>query len=274
MDAQAEPDPDLVLSNHRGAIVDLVASPGANPESSICVSASKDKTCIVWNYRTGQVLRTLLFPTAPLCVSLDPCARALYVGASGGNVYLVDLFGEKPLLGFRAEEPPSIVVQVNEPLAVAEEDAGEMNCISANNDGTAILTGHANGKILRWNLAPNGTPAQLANVNAAVTNIIFSPLLPAGGQLLPTTVVKPNQTQRLHTFTSKLNEEAEGASRFSSMLSFPGFSSDTLQRAYMAFSAPDDREKAAEAEDDTILQVPSDLLASMKASTFGPALGA
>ncbi|KAF4122871.1 pre-rRNA-processing protein IPI3 [Geosmithia morbida] len=275
LDAQIESEPDLVLSNHRGAIVDLVAASSANPESSICVSASKDKTCIIWNYQTGQVLRTLLFPTPPLCISMDPCARALYVGSSGGTVYLVDLFGDKPLLGYRAQEPPSIVVQVNEPLAVAEDDAGEMNCIAGNYDGTSILTGHANGRILRWNLAPSGTPMQLANVNAAVTNIIFSPIIPPEEETLPVTVVKPSQTHRLHTFTSKLNEQASTTdSRFTKMFGAQGFSSDTLQKAHMAFSSLDEVDQLeTEAEEISIPRISPKLLASMKASTFSPALG-
>ncbi|KAG9252544.1 WD40-repeat-containing domain protein [Emericellopsis atlantica] len=257
----SEPEPQIVLSNHRGGITDLVAGPGLAESSSLCVSASRDKTCIVWNYRTGQVLRTILFPTAPLCLSLDPCARALYVAAEGGAMHLVEFFGEKPLLGGRAAEPPSIVVQASEPLAVADDDAGDFNCLTSSYDGTTILTGHASGKILRWTLAPNAPPTLLANLNASVTNLAFTPLISAERKVKPHTVVKPNQVQKQHVLTAQLQGNLMGRSRFEEMLNAPGFSEKTIQEALLSFES-----HGAEGEDG--MKVPPGMVESMKATTF------
>ncbi|PNY30078.1 Pre-rRNA-processing protein IPI3 [Tolypocladium capitatum] len=240
--------PDLALSNHRGAITDLVVGPSTNAETNLCVSASKDKTCILWNYRSGQVLRTLLFPAAPLCISLDPCARALFVSAEDGGLYLVELFGDKPLLGSRSAELASIVVQVDAPLGVADDDAGPASCLVLNCDGTAVFTSHAKGKILRWSLTDGGHPSEMANLNAPVTNLVFVPFMPDHKPCRTATVVKPNQTQRQYTFTTQLKGHLNGTGKFGEMLNSTGIHSQALENAMLSISAP-----TSGAEDDSKL---------------------
>ncbi|KAL3965238.1 hypothetical protein ACCO45_002242 [Purpureocillium lilacinum] len=235
LDADPGHEPDLTLSNHRGAITDLVVGPSSNAETSLCVSASKDKTCILWNYRTGQVLRTLLFPAAPLCVALDPCARSVFVTTDDRGLYLVELFGDKPLLGSRSAELASIVVQVGAPLGVADEDAGVASCLAANYDGTSVFTGHAKGKILRWSLVDNSYPAEMANLNASVTNLAFLPPIKDKSLTRPVTVVKPNQTQRQYTLAAQLEGDL-GDSRFGSVLSSVGISDQVLEKALASLS--------------------------------------
>lgn len=230
-------EPDLTLSNHRGAITSLVVASGDNSETSLCVSSSKDKTCIVWNYQTGQVLRTLLFPSIPLCATLDPCARALVVAAEDGSIFLIEFFGDKPLLGSRSAEAASIVVQVDSPLGVADADAGPATCLALNYNGTSLITGHTKGKILKWNLTDNSHPAELANLNASVTNLAFVPLLASHKSHTTPTVVKPNQSQRQYTLSTQILEHST-ATRFSEMMNTPGFSDDTIARALHEFAAP------------------------------------
>lgn len=237
-DTQAEYEPELTLSNHRGAITSLVVGQSTNPETSICVSASKDKTCIVWNYQTGHVLRTLLFPSVPLCASLDPCARGLFVASEDGALYLVEFFGDSPLLGSRSAELASIVVQVKSPLGVADAEMGPPSCLAVSYDGTSILTGHAKGKILQWNLTENSHPTELANLNASVTNILFVPPIPAQKGTKPASIVKPNQNLQRYAFTSQLEGDLGSQTRLSQMLNTQGFSTRTIEEAIAAFDGP------------------------------------
>ncbi|KAH0524459.1 hypothetical protein TsFJ059_006965 [Trichoderma semiorbis] len=230
-------EPDRTLSNHRGAITDLVLGPGSNPETNLCVSASKDKTCILWNYQTGQVLRTLLFPTAPLCISLDPCARALFVSSEDRSLYLVEFYGDKPLLGSRSAELASIVMQINSPLGVADEDVGPASCMAVSYDGTSIVTGHVKGKILKWNLIDNSHPTELANLNASVTNVAFTPLLSEKQNSQAATIIKPNQSQRQYTLTAQLQGDLNQGTRFDRMLNTNGFSDETIAQALASFGA-------------------------------------
>lgn len=242
--ADAGHEPDLTLSNHRGAITDLVVGPSTNTETSLCVSASTDKTCILWNFQTGQVLRTLLFPSAPLCASLDASARALFVCAEDGGLYLVELFGDKPLLGSRSAELASIVVQVNAPLGIADAEEGPASCLSLSYDGTAVLTGHTKGKILRWSLVDNSHPSELANLNASVTNLIPVPLISSEQPCKVVNVVKPNQSQRQYSITAQLDGDLQQDTRFSHMLKTTGLPTDALESATASFfnSQPDNKD--------------------------------
>jgi pre-rRNA-processing protein IPI3 len=239
LDAQAEQEPDLTLSNHRGAITSLTVGRGTNPETSICVSASKDKTCIIWNYQTGQLLRTLLFPTFPLCARLDPSARALFVSSEAGAVYLVELFGgDKPLLGSRSTELPSIVVQINTPLAVSDPEVGQPSCLALTYDGTSILSGHTKGKILRWSLAENGHPTDVANLNAAVTNLCFIPPLSTEQPTKTVFIVKPNQSLKRYNFTAQLTTDLGEHTKLDQLLETNGIPSETLETAISSVTNP------------------------------------
>ncbi|KAI8669588.1 hypothetical protein NCS57_00774100 [Fusarium keratoplasticum] len=239
LNVQGEHEPDLTLSNHRGAITSLTVGPSTNPETSICVSASKDKTCIIWNYQTGQLLRTLLFPAFPLCARLDPSARALFVSSEDGAVSLIELYGgEKPVLGSRSTELPSIVVQVSAPLAVSDPEAGQPSCLAVTYDGTSILSGHTSGKILRWSLAENSHPTEVASLNASVTNLCFVPPLSAEQPTKALTIVKPNQNLKQYTFTGQLTTDLGDGTRLSQMLATNGFSSESLETAISSVSTP------------------------------------
>ncbi|KAH6980939.1 WD40-repeat-containing domain protein [Ilyonectria sp. MPI-CAGE-AT-0026] len=247
LDVQAEHEPERTLSNHRGAITSLVVGPSTNSETSICVSASKDKTCIVWNFQTGQILRTLLFPTPPLCACLDPSARALFVASEDGSLFLVELFGgPKPVLGSRSTEPASIVIQVNAPLAVSDPEAGQPSCLALSYDGTSILSGHTKGKIFRWSLADNAHPTEMANLNAAVTNLCFVSPLPTAQPTKAINIVKPNHNQKKYVFTAQLDSDLSSATRFSQMLDSKGFSSESIETAIPTLSPSLDEEEDPE----------------------------
>ncbi|KAL4730810.1 Pre-rRNA-processing protein ipi3 [Fusarium chlamydosporum] len=249
LDAQMEQEPDLTLSNHRGAITSLTVGPGTNSETSICVSASKDKTCIIWNYQTGQLLRTLLFPTFPLCARLDPSARALFVSSEAGAVYLVELFGgDKPLLGSRSTELPSIVVQINSPLAVSDPELGQPSCLALTYDGTSILSGHTKGKILRWTLAENAHPTEVASLNASVTNLCFMPPLSTEQPTKAVTIVKPNLSQNRYNFTAQLTTDLGEKTRLDQLLETNGFPSQSLETAISSMANPPNAKQEDELE--------------------------
>lgn len=238
-DATTELEPDRTLSNHRGPVTSLAVSPSANAETSICVSASRDKSCIIWNYQTGDVLRTLLFPSAPLCVALDPSCRALCVSCEDGSLFLVELFGEKPLIGHHSGEMSSTVVQVTEPLGVADPaDCGPASCMALSHDGTTVLTGHTRGKLLQWQLTDAGHPIELTDLNASVTNLVFPPLMQQEAASKPVSVVKPSLAERQYTFTSQLETDMSEDARFDVALNGAGFPDDVLERAVLDFSEP------------------------------------
>lgn len=238
LDSTEEHEPTVSFSNHRGAITDLAVSSGVNPETSICVSASKDKTCVVWNYRSGEVLRTLLFPTFPLCLALDPFTRGVFVSTEQGSIYSVDFFGSKPLLGPNSEES-STVVQVATAFSTAPAASGPPTCLGLTHDGTTLVSGHPKGQIHVWSITDRSAssgPKELTNLNAAVTNIVcVPPLAPTAPAVRAWTVVKPSQVQRAYTFSAQFEADLTPETRFAAMVKAPGFCPETLDSAIAAF---------------------------------------
>ncbi|KIH89247.1 pre-rRNA-processing protein IPI3 [Sporothrix brasiliensis 5110] len=266
-----EAEPERTLARHRTAVTSLaVGGSSGHLDTNLCVSASRDKTLVLWNYQTGVALRTLLLPAVPLCVVLDPVARALYVStddestsgasASGGSLFAVELFGDRPLLGARAAEASSTAVSVSTPFGTVPSDAGPASCLTVSYDGATLLSGHPKGRIMQWNLGDAGEekttlPVELSNLNAAVTNVMFvPPALPSAASVVPPqtsiqTVVKPSQMGRDYTVTARFDEvafdglggdadadvTAQETAAFDALINQPGFPADTLDKAILAF---------------------------------------
>ncbi len=240
LDPASEHEPERNLSNHRAAITALAASPSVSVDTNFCVSASKDKSCIIWNYQTGDVLRTILFPSSPVCITLDASSRAICISCEDSSLYLQELFGPKSLLGPQSEDP-STVVQVSSPFGATQPDVGPASCLSLSYDGTVLLSGHPRGQILRWDVADNKTPVELANLNAAVTNLVFIPPFPFNKTTKAVNIVKPSQAERTYTLTVQLEsnlQSGSATSRFDTLLNTPGFSQATLESAMAAFEQP------------------------------------
>ncbi|XDG07714.1 hypothetical protein ABKA04_007329 [Annulohypoxylon sp. FPYF3050] len=238
LDPTIEHEPRETLSNHRAAITSLAVGQSVNPDTNICVSASKDKSCIVWNYQLGIALRTLLFPSSPLCLSLDPCARAIYVSSDDGSLYAIDLFAEKALLGPQSAEESSTAIQVSSAFGAAPQEAGPATCVALSYDGTILLSGHPRGQIQRWDLSSRADSTELANLNASVTNIVFVSPLPSPRPIKPVNVIKPFLGSRSYDFTSQLDSDMVEDTRFSKMLKSNGLPQDVLEQAILAFQSP------------------------------------
>lgn len=241
LDAGQEHEPVASLPNHRGAITDLAVSPAANVDTSLCVSASKDKTCVVWNYLSGQVLRTLIFPTAPLCLALDPATRGIFVSTEDGSIYSADFFGPKPLLGPDSEDS-STVVQVTSKFCTVPTESGPASCLALAYDGTVLLSGHPKGQVHVWAITDqhaNSGPKELTNLNAAVTNITFvSPLAPSATATKTWTVVKPAQTRRGYNVCAQYEADLTSEMPFAAAVKAQGFPQATLDAAIAAFLQP------------------------------------
>ena len=248
LDPTIEHEPERSLSNHRAGMTALLVGEGANPDTSVCISASRDKTCIVWNYHRGAALRTLLLPSAPLCACLDPCSRAFYVATEDRSLHAVELFGDKPLIGPQAEDATAPVqIPPGSAFGAAPPEAGPASCLAVSYDGTVLLSGHPRGQVLRWDLATRADSTELASLNAAVTNLVpVPPLLPSARPTKPAAVVRPFLGSRAYNFTAQLTSDlpstagGRGAdrSRFARMMDARGFPEDVLEQAILALQQP------------------------------------
>ncbi|KAK7946671.1 uncharacterized protein PG986_010992 [Apiospora aurea] len=238
LDTTIEHEPEKTLSNHRAAVVSIAISQSTNADTNMCVTAGKDRSCIIWNYQTGTALRTLLFPANPTSLCLDPCARAIYVSSDDGSIFAVDMFSEKALLGPQSIEAVSSVVQVASAFGSAPQEAGPASCLAVSYDGTALLSGHNKGQILRWDLSTRADSTQIANLNASISNLIFESPLPRTKSTQVTTVVKPFLGSRNYNFTAQLVTDLTEESRFEKMLNGKGFATGELESAIQALQQP------------------------------------
>lgn len=171
--------------------------------ASIAISASRDKTAIVWDYKRNLALKTYLLSDTSLCIELDPADRAFYAGYSDGSVQLVDFYANirdqgaaHPVLNLKdagtgIQPPPKTRWRAN------NQDLGATLSISLSWDTTTLISGHESGKICSWDPAKGVWSAPITSLPGPVTNLSF--LSPTG---FPTpqkrtfkihTVVKPRR---------------------------------------------------------------------------------
>lgn len=233
MTATETAEPLRTLSNHRAAITNLAMGHSASG-TDICVSASKDNTVVVWDYHSGDLLRTFLLPSTPLCLALDPCDRAVYIGFEDGSVQLVEFSGrdskQNELYDKSLQSTP---VQVTQTSWTPQTEAGPALCLGLSYDGTCLLSGHTSGKIIQWDTPRHVFTAELADLNAPVTNLLMFSPFPARKLTKPLTVVKPKLGESSHIFTGKLLG-AIGTPRRA--IDANGFPSDLLEKAIASFS--------------------------------------
>ncbi len=235
MSSSETPEPLRTLSNHRAAITHVTmghSSSGTN----ICVSASRDNTVIVWDYLSGDLLRTFLLPSTPLCLALDPCDRAAYVGFEDGSVQLIEFTDEdssqNPLYDRSLQ---SIPVQVTLPPWTAQAEVGPALCLGLSYDGTCLLSGHTSGKITQWDIGRRSFTSELADLNAPVTNIQMMSPFPTKKLTKISTVVKPKLGESSYIFTARLLGSLSSPNGYTADAT--GIPSGMLEKAILSFSA-------------------------------------
>lgn len=201
----SEPHQPLrTLQNHRASITSLALGHSSST-TNICVSTSRDNSCIVWNYHTGDLLRTFLLPSTPLCVTLDPGDRAGYVGFEDGSVQMIDFIssasGLNPIFDPSLQATPT---QAKLPPWTAPSDVGAVHCIGLSYDGTCLLSGHDSGKVVQWDVGRRAFASELVDLNAPVTNLLMLSPFPQKFALQVTSVVKPDLREGNYTIKAQL----------------------------------------------------------------------
>jgi pre-rRNA-processing protein IPI3 len=102
---------------------------------------------------------------------------------------------------------------------------------------------------MKWDIAENKSPVELANVNAAVTNVAFVSPFPTDKPTKTVNIVKPSQADRAYTFSAQFDSYSAPETRFDSLLNATGFPQEAMEKAMAAFSQP-----AAESGGDQDLQ--------------------
>ena len=187
--------PLRTFSNHRSGITALACGHSSSL-SNFAVSASSDATCYIWRTSDCQLLRTILFPSAPQCFAVDPVDRAVYSGNEDGSIQHFDFYNDFQNSQSIQSTPSSHLRQLHakDNWLPASSEIGSAQCLTLSYDGTALLSGHSSGKIVSWDIAKHRIQKMVADLGKPITNIAMQ--RPEG---LPTkrphievkTVVKP-----------------------------------------------------------------------------------
>jgi pre-rRNA-processing protein IPI3 len=212
----------------------------SSTDINICVSASKDQTCIIWNYHTGELLRTFLLPSMPLCLALDPCDRAVYVGFEDGLIRLIELFQPTSALNSLYDKKlQSTPVQVStDSFRGTPPDIGSVHCLGLSYDGTILLSGHASGKLIKWDAGPQKFSVEVTDLNAPITNLIMLSPFSKEFPVRAVNVVKPRVGQGDHTLTGQFVGSLAGESEFEKALYGFGIPSEMLETGALELSRP------------------------------------
>lgn len=147
--------PLRTFSSHSAEISSLVLGHSTS-HCNFAVSASKDRTCLVWDYRTNHLLRTYLLPGVPLCLALDPADRGVYVGYEDGSIQLLDLYASLAGSLDAVQNGQNSTDPIQPPASsiwkVADASHGSALSLDVSFDGTVVLSGHQSGSVLTWDV--------------------------------------------------------------------------------------------------------------------------
>ena len=271
------PGPLRPLSNHRAAITAIVFGHSSSA-NNIAVSASKDSTCIVWDYENGEALHTFLLSQSPLCLALDPADRAAYAGYEDGTIQFLDFYSQgglnqtlhDPVAQLAPTQPSASTI-----WAAQDHPPTAILCLQVSYDGTSLLSGHRDGKVHPWDVGTGKFEKHLVDFSAPVTNLQM--LKPTGFANVPKqplklhNVVKPRYDSFTngqnsggttipsnYTLTAQFTSDlplpgSGGASLFHEALNHPSFPTPLLDEALSEFllsrnRRTDDEESADVAE--------------------------
>ncbi|EGC47891.1 WD40 repeat-containing protein [Histoplasma capsulatum var. duboisii H88] len=182
--------PLRTFSHHRAPITSLAVG-HSRSRNNIAISTSRDNTAIVWEYRSGKLLRTFLLPASPLCSVVDPADRAFYVGYDDGSVQMIDFFKvpsvQNILYDSNQQSTPS-QLSANERWLPPNPDLGAVLCLTLSYDGTTLLSGHKSGAIACWDIAKGRYASTITTYGCPVTNLQM---------LTPTGFVQDRQTPKI-----------------------------------------------------------------------------
>ncbi|PGH15257.1 hypothetical protein AJ80_05610 [Polytolypa hystricis UAMH7299] len=250
--------PLRTFSHHRAAIADIAIG-HSNSRSNIAISVSRDNTAIVWEYRTGQLLRTFLLPASPTSLAVDPADRAFYVAYDDGSVQLVDFFKisstQNVLYDTNHQSTPS-QLSANERWLPPSSDLGPIECLTLSYDGMTLLSGHRSGAVVCWDIAKGRYASNITTYPSPVTNLQMLPLSGLPQQkseiMVVHTIVKPRYDHALsnasqlgdtipasyaiqahltpapHSHLDSASEDTTALSEFSTALSHSSFPASLL----------------------------------------------
>ncbi|KAH0612568.1 uncharacterized protein H6S33_008948 [Morchella sextelata] len=180
----SERKPERILDRHQREITAI--SPGrigAAGPTDIMVTASKDSSCIVWDYRNGTHLRTYILSSVPTALALDPVDRAFYAGLEDGTVQSVSFHsnaGSDETMDTSSnqlfsEQFRHVPVTLSGNRWHATDHESPITSMGVVYEGNYLVTGTEKGTVSIWDIATGHVFRTLAQFKSSVTTIKILP---------------------------------------------------------------------------------------------------
>ncbi len=134
----------------------------------------------MWDYHTGDLLRTVLLTSPAISLALDPCDRAFYAGHEDGSIQAFNFFGDSTSVRDPIHDPKNrsnaTQASPSELWAVPSLNLGAVHCLDVAYEGTYVFSGHASGKVCLWDVASGKFVRELADYGMPVTNLRALPV--------------------------------------------------------------------------------------------------
>ncbi|KAJ1966777.1 Pre-rRNA-processing protein ipi3 [Dimargaris xerosporica] len=177
-------------TDHTLPITDIACGFGLGAYARI-VTASRDRTCKVWEASTGDLLTTLLFPAAVTCIALDPTESTLYAGTETGLIWKVGLYrrSQGPCTDTGAAVPvweavggQRQIIDVSHAAEPADKPQwpvfrGHTQAVTALDlslDGTLLVSGSADGRCLVWDCQSLQQLRAFAHHKGCISNLLVT----------------------------------------------------------------------------------------------------
>lgn len=151
------------FSDHALPVTDLWI--GCGGLAAILVTASKDRTCKLYDMASGTMLMSLVFQEIVTAITLDRIECSLFVGTSLGNIY-----------HHRLQPPPRTrEYHITEEDKVNNKFSGHtkaVTCLAVSLDEQTLMSGSEDTNVITWNI-PSRSLLKTIPHKGAITNAIF-----------------------------------------------------------------------------------------------------
>lgn len=156
-------EPLHTFSDHALPVTDLWI--GSGGMSAILVTASKDRTCKIYDLASGSMLISLVFQEVVRAIALDRIECGLFIGTSMGNIY-----------HHRLQPPPRTrEYHITDEDKINNKFSGHtkaITCLAVSLDEQTLMSGSEDTNVIIWNI-PSRSLLKTIPHKGAITNAIF-----------------------------------------------------------------------------------------------------
>lgn len=191
--------PNMNLTRHNLAITDLHIGTGSTFSARL-YTCSMDQTIRIWDLATGDLITTLLLPTAITSMMVDSGERVIFAGTESGLIHEVRLYKQDKVV--RMIGGMGTIVnsgQMDEATFVGHESG--ITALALSLDGSLLTSGAEDGNVFVWDVATRQMIRKLKQQPSAIT-ILQACVRPAS----ETVITQKNQNTQLQPFKRTQNE--------------------------------------------------------------------